>query len=143
MGLYDHVIVTGEWCRCSEGHDLRGEPLQTYELGRTMGDWVLADELRGEPGGYGEPVSMPVSGTLLACTFCRECPAFLQLVNWEVLSAWVEFEIDLDAGRLIAARRISESSADWIETERARGSIGPMPIAQAIEERGARRTNAR
>ncbi|AKV00175.1 hypothetical protein AKJ09_06838 [Labilithrix luteola] len=143
MGLYDQITVIGDWCRCSEGHDLRGEPLQTKDLGCTMGDWILAEDLRGEPGHHGDPVKMPLSGTLSAYTFCRECPSFLQRETWNVLSAWVEFEIDLDAGRLIAVWRISEPSADWIERERAAGSIGPMPLAQAVEECTARRERPR
>jgi hypothetical protein len=65
----------------------------------------------------------------------------LQLETWNVLMAWVEFEIDLDAARVITVRRVSETSAEWIEAERARGSIGPMTLDQAVEECRARRAN--
>jgi hypothetical protein len=139
MGLYDTITVSGEWCRCSEGHDLRGEPLQTKDLGSTMGDWLVAEELSGEPGPYGVPVTQPVTGTLSAYTFCRDCPAFLQLETWNILQAWVEFELNLDAGRLNSVYRISQDSAEWIASERAEGSIGPMPQEQAIEECKVRR----
>jgi hypothetical protein len=141
MGDYDNIRVVGEWCRCSEGHDLRGELLQTKDLGCTMGDWIIDDHLHGEPGQWGDPVEQPVTGTLSAYTFCRECPAFVQLGTWNILSPWVEFELELDAGRLIAARRISEPSAEWIASERAAGSLGPMTEAQAIAESNARRAS--
>ncbi len=141
MGFFDCITVRGEWCCCSEGHDLRGAPLQTHDLGRTAGAWVLAEDLGGEFGVYGDPVSMPVTGTLAIYTECRECPTFLQLATWNVLQAWVEFEIDLDAGSFVAARRTSEPLATWIEKERIAGSIGPMPLAQAIKECVERRAS--
>lgn len=140
MGNYDLIETTCEWCRCSEGHDLRPELLQTYDLGRTMGNWTLDDdELRGEPGTWGEPVDLPLTGMLSVYTFCRECPALLQPETWNVLQAWVEWEIDLEANRVVAVRRISETTAAWIERERAEGAIGPMPLAEALSECTARR----
>jgi hypothetical protein len=139
LGLYDDIIVTGEWCRCSEGHDLSGEVFQTKDLGSTMGRWSLAEDLRGEFGGWGDAVSMPLSGTIAIYTSCPVCPAFLDLGTWNVLMAWVEFEVDLDANRLVAVWRISQPSAEWIESERAAGSIGPMHFMQAIAECKARR----
>ena len=143
MGLYDLITVCADWCRCSEGHDLRSELLQTKGLGSTMGNWVLAEDLRGEFGAYGKAIDMPLTETITVYTFCPDCPAFVQLGTWNVMQAWVEFEVDLDACRVTAVRRISEPSSEWVEAQRAAGSIGPMTVATAIEECEARRTSER
>src|SRR5262245_50167247 len=143
MGLYDLITVCADWCRCSEGHDLRSELLQTKDLGSTMGNWVLDEDLRGEFGAYGRAIDMPLTETITVYTFCPDCPTFVQLGTWNVMQVWVEFEVDLDAGRVTAVRRISEPSSEWVEAQRAAGSIGPMTLATAIEECKARRTSER
>lgn len=145
MGRYDYVAVHGDWCRCSEGHDLRGEVLQTKDLGSTFGNWELGDELTGEPGGWswGEPVELPFSGELCVYTFCRACPAFLQRVTWNVLKIWVEFQVDLEAGRVVRVWRISDPSADQFEEMRREGALGPMTLDEAVAECGARRAAER
>jgi hypothetical protein len=143
MGLYDLVTVSASWCQCSEGHDLCDEPLQTKDLGETMGAWFLDEELRGEPGNYGAAVVMPLSGTVSLYTFCRKCPSFVQTGTWNVLAVWVEFTVDLDGGYVTSAHRVSPSTAEWSDAELAVGSIGPLTFERAIEECRSRRASER
>jgi hypothetical protein len=112
--------------------------LQTKDLGCTMGNWELGDELRGAPGRWGDPVPMPYSGILDIYTFCPACPAYLQPETWNVLEAWVQYEVELEDSRVVRVRRVSESFAEWTERMRSLGSVGPMSIEEAIEECRAR-----
>jgi hypothetical protein len=142
MGLYDHVRVSSDWCQCSEGHDLRDESFQTKDLGESFGNWTLDQHLVGKSGGWGETIDTPVTGTIEIYTSCPHCPAFVQDKTWNVLQAWVEFEVKLSASRVISVRRLSEPTATWLSGEQAAGSEGPMSLERALEICNERRNGS-
>ena len=137
MGFYDTVHVTSPLFVCSEGHDMRGEQFQTKDLGETMGHATIGTKLELDLGDWNAPVASLFTGTIDIYTSCRQCPAFVQAKTWNVLDAWVEFEVTIAADVVTNVWRRSPSTAEWIAskptTPYMADAYGPMPHAEAQE----------
>lgn len=135
MGLFDVVHTERAEFQCSEGHDLNGEEFQTKDLGRTMGTWAIADVIDGTPGGYGDPPRRPLLARLFVYATCERCPAFVQANTFNLCPCGVEFEVEVVDDVVRAIRRVSPSTAEWLESEPKEaymvGCYGPMPFAEA------------
>ena len=126
-------VVESTSC-AQEGHSLSGKPLQTYDLGSTMGDWVLAGGLSGAPGDYGEPPKLPFTGTISVATFCPSCPVFVDPRTGNVIQLFVDFEVTIECGLVRDVRRTSEPAHEWLvsRTDKPEGTLlGPMTLADA------------
>lgn len=122
MGLYDTVEVRDPRFVCSEGHDLGYEEFQTKDLGCTMGWSAITSN--GDPsqtrltvhsGGWGDQPRLPYLGCMYICCSCSRCPAFVQAGTGNFCPTGVEFEVEVVDNIVRAIKRVSESTADYLE----------------------------
>ena len=140
MGDFDMVECVDPRFVCSEGHRPDGH-FQTKDLGQTRGGWQIVDgRLTGEFGGQGEPVARPISGRLTIYTDCHECPAFIQGGTNNVITCWVEFEVEVVDDEVRSVTRVSPSTAEYLEQtpqepwmKWTAGGEGPMSFKTAIK----------
>jgi hypothetical protein len=135
MGLYDCVYCYGPPFVCSEGHLLDGHEFQTYDLGRTMGEWTLSDRLYGAPGIQSQ---YPFTGLLALVTACSICPVYWDPTTGNIMDLLVDFEVHLAADVVGDVRRISPAFREWVRTLDAR-MRGPMTYDEALKLQRQRR----
>lgn len=92
MGMFDYVRIDDDWCRCSEGHDLRDREFQTKDLDNDLETFVVKDgQLRGRP---------KFTGELFVYTTCPECH-----------DCWIEFQVDVADGQVTSTELVSPTTA--------------------------------
>lgn len=138
MGMFDYVHVDDPRIVCSEGHDMRELPFQTKGFSCTMGDVFVRPDpdgvVRVDIANYVNGNSYRLShGRFTAYTFCEQCPAFVGQVSGNVITVWVEFEIEVSDGAVSQIRRLSEATEDWLTSGKKtiEPIVGPMPRDQA------------
>lgn len=142
MGLFDYVYCHGPEFVCSEGHDLSGEEFQTKDLGCTMGSAKIGGGwFSHRDGGWGDSPPKPMRGEVEIYCSCPLCPVFVQAETFNIVSATVEFSVVIENDRVTSVRRISPSTAEFIEKEPSErymgGCRGPMSLADAKSRRDA------
>lgn len=153
MGLFDTIKIDDDpRFVCSEGHLLYGEEFQTKDLGCTMGHAFIdvvghdVSRMRFYDGGYGDPVQQPLLGRFDIYCNCRQCPAFVQAKTANVCPVTVDFEVEVVDDVVRAVKRISATTAHFLENEPKQkymaGCEGPMTyeaaVARSVEIRRVR-----
>lgn len=139
MGMFDYAICKGPEFVCSEGHDLTDCEFQTKDFACVLGYVMIEDGRWWTTNGLVGEVGEPESPTFTVYTSCHRCPVFVQAKTANLCDVCCEFEIVTDGDRVLSARRISETTADFIAREPnepyMKGCLGPMPYEQAWGER--------
>lgn len=141
MGMFDRVHVHGPAFVCSEGHDLSGEEFQTKDFACVLDDVSMA---LGEPmtcggrAGLGFAIKAnerPYNATVEVYCDCTQCPCFVQARTFNLCPVGVNFEVVIENDIVMAVKRTSPTTAEFLETEPKQGymdgCLGPMTRDEA------------
>ncbi len=134
MGLFDYAHAVGPEFVCDQGHPI--VEMQTKDLGSTMGGLVIEDNRATfRDGGWGDPPAQPLSLTISVYGSCDQCPAFVQAKSHNMVDLWVEFDVEVDAGRVVSVTRVSETLDEFLTRKPKEpwmaDCVGPLPHKEA------------
>lgn len=142
MGMFDSLRVRDPRFVCPEGHDLCDEEFQTKDFGCTLGTIHIGPEgvLSRDALGIGDPLEgckRPLTTTMNCYTSCPTCPVFIAPISGNLWRLWCEFDVEIVDDKIVDVKVLAEtrSFAEFAETARKSGCIGPLTEEEAKVER--------